>query len=68
MANLSNYGGPVHNTWFSERVDLNRKNQFIMRKLGMKPIMQGYCGMVPTDIETKDFLMLSSSVIAQGTC
>ena len=66
MANLSNYGGPVHNTWFSERVDLARKNQFIMRKLGMKPIMQGYSGMVPTDIETKD-PDASGSVIAQGT-
>ncbi|MCR1960701.1 alpha-N-acetylglucosaminidase TIM-barrel domain-containing protein [Thomasclavelia cocleata] len=65
MANLSNYGGPVHNTWFGERVDLARKNQFAMRKLGMKPIMQGYSGMVPTDIEAKDS-DTKGSVIAQG--
>ena len=65
MSNLSNYGGPVHNTWFAERVDLARKNQFIMRTLGMKPIMQGYSGMVPTDVETKD-PRTKGSVLEQG--
>lgn len=34
MANLSGYGGPVHDSWFSKRTELARKNQLIMRKLG----------------------------------
>lgn len=37
MANLSGYGGPVHDNWFADRTELARKNQLIMRKLGMQP-------------------------------
>ena len=33
MANLSGFGGPVHDSWFEERTELARKNQLIMRKL-----------------------------------
>ena len=63
MANLSGFGGPVHDSWFSERTELARKNHLIMQKLGMQPVLQGYCGMVPTDIKTKD---PSADVIPQG--
>ncbi len=63
MANLFGHGGPVHNSWFAKRTELARKNQFIMRRLGMKPILQGYSGMVPTDIERYDG---SVDVIPQG--
>ena len=62
MANLSGYGGPVHDTWFTERTELARKNQLIMRKLGMQPVLQGYSGMVPVDITSKD----SSAYLAAG--
>ena len=47
MANLSGFGGPVHDSWFEERTELARENQLIMRKLGMQPVLQGYSGMVP---------------------
>ena len=53
MANLSGFGGPVHDSWFTERTELARKNQLIMRKLGMQPVLQGYSGMVPVDITDK---------------
>ena len=66
MANMSGYGGPVHDSWFVDRTELARENQLSMRKLGMQPILQGYCGMVPTDIESKD-PSTKGSVIAQGT-
>lgn len=66
MANMAGYGGPVHDSWFTDRTDLARKNQLTMRKLGMQPILQGYSGMVPIDIETKD-AETSGNVIAQGT-
>ena len=64
MANLSGFGGPVHDNWFVERTDLARKNQLAMRKLGMQPALQGYSGMVPVDITDKD---PSAQVIKQGT-
>ena len=64
MANLSGFGGPVHDSWFCERVELARKNQLIMRKLGMHPCLQGYSGMVPCDICEHDS---EADIIKQGT-
>lgn len=64
MANLSGFGGPVHDSWFEERTELARQNQLIMRKLGMQPALQGYSGMVPNDINNYDE---SAEVIKQGT-
>lgn len=64
MANLSGFGGPVHDSWFEERTELARQNQLIMRKLGMQPALQGYSGMVPNDINEYD---KSAEVIKQGT-
>ncbi len=69
MANLSGFGGPVHDSWFEERTELARKNQEIMRNLGMQPVLQGYSGMVPTNITTLatgQYALNSSDVIAQG--
>lgn len=70
MANLSGFGGPVHDTWFEERTELARKNQLSMAKLGMQPALQGYSGMVPTDIVSKaagEYALTDSDVIAQGS-
>jgi hypothetical protein len=64
MANLSGFGGPVHDTWFEERTALARRNHHIMRKLGMCPVLQGYGGMVPNDIQKYD---KTAEVIPQGT-
>lgn len=64
MANLSGFGGPVHDSWFSQRTRLARKNQLIMKKLGMKPVLQGYSGMVPNDILKHD---AKADIIPQGT-
>lgn len=69
MANLSGYGGPVHDSWFTRRTELARKNQLIMRKLGMQPALQGYSGMVPTDVASVakgEYALGSNDVIAQG--
>lgn len=53
MANISGFGGPVHDSWFARRTQLARKNQRIMRTLGMSPVLQAYNGMVPLDIAEK---------------
>ncbi|MCM1297239.1 MAG: alpha-N-acetylglucosaminidase N-terminal domain-containing protein, partial [Muribaculaceae bacterium] len=63
MANLTGFGGPIHDSFLEERVDLGRKNQLIMRTLGMEPVLQAFSGMVPVDIETHD---PNAQVIAQG--
>ena len=64
MANISGFGGPVHDSWFYERTELARKNHLKMRKLGMYPVLQGYSGMVPNDIK-KHFEDID--IIPQGT-
>lgn len=64
MANLSGFGGPVHDSWFAERTELARKNHLAMRKLGMYPCLQGYCGMVPNDIQEH---IEDADIILQGT-
>ena len=64
MANLSGFGGPVHDSWFIERTELARKNHLKMRKLGMYPVLQGYSGMVPNDICKHDE---NAEIILQGS-
>lgn len=64
MANLSGFGGPVHDSWFYDRTELARKNHRKMRKLGMYPVLQGYSGMVPNDICEHD---KNAEVVLQGT-
>ena len=64
MANLSGFGGPVHDSWFEERTELARENHRIMRTLGMQPVLQGYSGMVPNDIHEYDS---DAEIIEQGT-
>lgn len=54
MANMTGFGGPVHDNWFKERTNLARKNHLIMRKLGMMPVLQGYSGQVPVDLKEYD--------------
>lgn len=63
MANMSGFGGPVHDSWFEERTELARENHRIMRTLGMQPVLQGYSGMVPNDIDKYD---AEVEVIKQG--
>ena len=66
MANLSGFGGPVHDSWFEERTELARKNQLAMQRLGMQPVLQGYSGMVPNDLAEHD-ASVESDIIKQGT-
>lgn len=64
MANMFGFGGPFHDSWFEERTRLARRNHLIMKKLGMRPVLQGYSGMVPIDIKKYD---PEAEIIPQGT-
>ncbi len=64
MSNLSGFGGPVHDSWFTDRTELARKNHLSMQKLGMSPVLQGFSGLVPNDI-TK--YIKDVEIIPQGT-
>lgn len=63
MANISGFGGPVHDNWFAARTRLARRNHLMMRRLGMQPVLQGYSGMAPSDINQK---VPDAKVISQG--
>lgn len=65
MANISGFGGPVHDSWFAARTSLARRNHLLMRRLGMQPVLQGYSGMVPADIKQKEKVR-DAKVIKQG--
>ena len=63
MANIYGCGGPVPAQFFTDRTALARRNHLFMRKLGMQPVLQGFSGMVPTDIKEH---VKDASVILQG--
>ena len=63
MANLYSTGAPLPPGYFKMRTDLARKNHLFMRRMGMKPVFQGYSGMVPPDIKK---YVPDASIIPQG--
>ncbi|UNT96527.1 alpha-N-acetylglucosaminidase [Allobaculum mucilyticum] len=63
MANVENISGPIPHDWFAKSTELARHNHRYMRAMGMTPVLQGYSGMVPTTINTKDS---SVEIIDQG--
>ena len=53
MNNLQGWGGPNPQWWYERQATLARKITARQRELGMQPVLPGYAGMVPSDIETK---------------
>ena len=63
MSNITGLNAPIHDSWFEERTQLARNNHRIMRCLGMEPVLQGYSGIVPVDIQKYD---ANAEIIPQG--
>ncbi len=63
MGNLEGRGGPITDTWIESRVALQRKILARMRELGMRPVMQGFVGLVPNNLPRK---VPGTRVIPQG--
>ena len=53
MGNLENIGGPLPDEWFKEQIVLQKKILARMREYGMKPVFQGFFGMVPSSLKEK---------------
>ena len=51
MANIYGLGSPLPVGFFKKRTELARKNHRFMKAMGMSPVLQGFSGMVPTDIK-----------------
>ena len=53
MNNLEGWGGPNPDWWYTRQEQLAKKILARERELGMQPVLPGYSGMVPSDIESK---------------
>lgn len=53
MGNLEQHGGPLPEEWFERQIKLQKKIVARMREWGMKPVFQGFFGMVPTSLQQK---------------
>lgn len=53
MNNLEGWGGPLPDSWIKDHIVLRHKIQKRMEMYGMKPIFQGFYGMVPSDLQAK---------------
>ncbi len=63
MGNLEKIGGPLPNEWFNRQITLQKKIVAKMRAYGMKPIFQGFYGMVPNSLKEK---FPKAKIIPQG--
>ena len=63
MGNLQGRGGPPTDGWIESRVVLQRRILARMRDLGMRPVLQGFVGLVPDDLPRK---VPGTRVVPQG--
>jgi len=54
MGNLEGRGGPVTDAWIDQQAALQRKILGRMRELGMRPVLPGFVGLVPTTLAEKN--------------
>ena len=48
MNNLEGWGGPLPLSWYGQQEKLQKKILQRMKEYGMKPVLPGYCGMIPS--------------------
>lgn len=53
MGNLEGFGGPVSQKFITKQTCLQQKIIKRMKELGMKPVFQGFYGMVPNSLKKK---------------
>lgn len=62
MGGINSWGGPVSPEYLGNRLDLARKAVARMRELGMRPVLPGFNGQIPTQLADPD----STSIEWQG--
>ena len=63
MGNMEELGGPLPDEWFERQERLQHRIVMRMREYGMKPVFQGFFGMVPSDLNEK---FPDAHLISQG--
>ncbi|MDR2562462.1 MAG: alpha-N-acetylglucosaminidase [Prevotellaceae bacterium] len=64
MGNLEGWGGPVSRRLIDQWKDIQQKILKRMNELGITPVMQGFCGMVPVKLKEK---YPNAEIVEQGT-
>ncbi|UKJ08915.1 alpha-N-acetylglucosaminidase [Solitalea lacus] len=62
MGNLEGWGGPVSQTYIDQQSKLQLQILQRMKVLGIKPVMQGFYGMIPTSLKN----IMKINVLEQG--
>lgn len=63
MGNMEKMGGPLPDEWFVRQEALQKRIVNRMREYGMKPVFQGFFGMVPNSLSSK---FPSAKIVSQG--
>jgi alpha-N-acetylglucosaminidase len=63
MGNLEGWGGPVSLALMQQQAEMQRKVIARMKSLGIEPILQGFYGMVPSNLTSK---ISEATIIDQG--
>ncbi len=66
MNNLEGWGGPLPLSWYDRQEKLQKQILARMRRLGMHPVLPGYCGMVPHDAKEKLGLNVAEAGLWNG--
>ncbi len=61
MNNLEGWGGPNPDSWYARQEDLQKKILARMAEYGIRPVLPGYCGMMPHDADEKLGLNLTKA-------
>jgi len=64
MGNLEGWGGPVNDGQIKKWTSLQQRLLKRMKELGIKPVLQGFYGMVPSNLKVK---YPTAKIIEQGT-
>jgi len=66
MNNLEGWGGPNPDSWYEKQELLQKKILARMKEFGIKPVLPGYCGMMPGNADTKLGLDIIKSPLWNG--
>ena len=66
MNNLEGWGGPLPLSWYARQEKLQKQILARMKRLGMHPVLPGYCGMVPHDAKERLGLNVADAGLWNG--
>lgn len=66
MNNLEGWGGPTPDSWYEAQEALQKKILARMKEYGIKPVLPGYSGMMPSNADSKLGLEIIKSPLWNG--